>query len=78
VYPESQLRITLAIYTATRGLEFLYNALEEKGWFANRPWWFGSWLLMPVSCAQLFHAFVFDREAVPKVCLIEITRGLGS
>ena len=30
---------------------------------------FGSWLLMPVSCAQLFHAFVFDRENTPKVCL---------
>ena len=67
VYPESQLRITAAIYTATRGLEFVYNALEEKGWFKDRPWWFGSWLLMPVSCAQLFHAFVFDRETEPKV-----------
>ncbi|KAL2012718.1 hypothetical protein VTN00DRAFT_243 [Thermoascus crustaceus] len=66
VYPESELRITLAIYFATKSLDFLYNVLDEKGWFDKRSWWFGSWLLMPVSCAQLFHAFVFDRETTPK------------
>ncbi|PGH21403.1 hypothetical protein AJ80_03320 [Polytolypa hystricis UAMH7299] len=65
-YPQSQLRLTVAIYMSTRSLEFLYNALEQKGWFKNRPWWFGSWLLMPVSFAQLFHAFIFDRETGPK------------
>ncbi|PWY74605.1 hypothetical protein BO94DRAFT_231439 [Aspergillus sclerotioniger CBS 115572] len=66
ICPQNQLRLTAAIYTATRSLEFLFNALEEKGWFKNRPQWFGSWLLMPVACAQLFHAFVFDRETTPK------------
>ncbi|PYH77878.1 hypothetical protein BO82DRAFT_357831 [Aspergillus uvarum CBS 121591] len=65
ICPRSQFRIIAAIYSATRGLEFLFNALDEKGWFDNRPAWFGSWLLMPVSCAQLFHSFIFDREAVP-------------
>jgi hypothetical protein len=58
--------VTLAIYTATRGLEAVYNVMDEKGCLKNKPWWFGSWLLMPVSLAQLFHAFVFDREAMPK------------
>ena len=67
IAPQSQLRMTGAIYTGTRSLEFLYNVLDQKGWFENRPWWFGSWLLMPVSLAQLFHAFVFDRETTPKV-----------
>lgn len=66
---QNQLRMTVAIYTATRGLEAAYNVMDEKGWFENRPWWFGSWLLMPASLAQLFHAFVFDREATPKVCV---------
>ncbi|KAK2867806.1 hypothetical protein FQN49_003459 [Arthroderma sp. PD_2] len=64
-YPQSQIRLTLAIYTSTRSLEVLYNTLVEKGWFAFRPWGFGSWLLMPLSMAQLFHAFIFDREATP-------------
>lgn len=67
ICPRSQFRIIAAIYSATRGLEFLFNALDEKGWFDNRPAWFGSWLLMPIACAQLFHSFIFDREAVPSV-----------
>ncbi|KUL87163.1 hypothetical protein ZTR_05655 [Talaromyces verruculosus] len=66
VCPQSKLRVTIAIYMATRSLEFLYNALNIKGYLKYKPWWFGSWLLMPVSCAQLFHAFVFDRETMPK------------
>ncbi|KAK2808539.1 hypothetical protein FQN50_004570 [Emmonsiellopsis sp. PD_5] len=65
-FPASQLRLTAAIYMSTRSLEFLFNELESRGWFKNRPWWFGSWLLMPVSLGQLFHAFIFDREAEPK------------
>lgn len=67
ITPQEQLRLTAAIYWSTRSLEFLYNVMDEKGWLDKRPWWFGSWLLMPVSCAQLFHAFVFDRETTPKV-----------
>lgn len=66
ICPQTGLRITLAIYTATRSLEFLYNVLDKKGWLEKKPRWFGSWLLMPVSCAQLFHAFLFDRETTPK------------
>ncbi|PKY02817.1 hypothetical protein P168DRAFT_256521 [Aspergillus campestris IBT 28561] len=65
IAPQEQLRLTLAIYTGTRSLEFLFNVGDEKGYLDNRPWWFGSWLLMPLSCAQLFHAFVFDRETTP-------------
>ena len=67
VYPGDQLRITIAIDVATRSLEFAYNALEEDGWFKNKPWWWGSWMLMPLACGQLLHAFVFDRECFPKV-----------
>lgn len=67
ICPQTKLRVTVAIYMATRSLEFLYNALNIKGYLKNKPWWFGSWLLMPISCAQLFHAFVFDRETMPKV-----------
>lgn len=66
VYPGDQLRITIAIYVATRSVEFAYKALEEDGWFAGKPWWWGSWLLMPVATGQLLHAFVFDRDCFPK------------
>ncbi|KAF7443828.1 hypothetical protein A1F94_009922 [Pyrenophora tritici-repentis] len=65
VYPGDQLRVTIAIYIMTRALEFLYNYLEELGYFKNSPNWFGSWLIMPVACGQLLHAFVFDRDCFP-------------
>ncbi|KAF2244019.1 hypothetical protein BU26DRAFT_463935 [Trematosphaeria pertusa] len=65
VCPGDQLRITIAIYVFTRALEFCYNYLEEQGYFRNRPSWFGSWMLMPVACGQLLHAFVFDRDCFP-------------
>lgn len=65
VYPGDQLRITMAIYIFTRALEFCYNYLEELGYFKNRPAWFGSWMIMPVACGQLLHAFVFDRDCFP-------------
>ncbi|KAJ5501263.1 Enolase C-terminal [Penicillium expansum] len=65
ICPQDQLRLTAAIYTGTRSLEFFFNVLDSEGWLDKRPWWFGSWLLMPISFAQLFHAFVFDRETTP-------------
>ena len=68
ICPQDQIRLTATIYTITRSMEFLYNVMDLKGWLNERPWWFGSWLLMPVSCAQLFHAFLFDRETTPTVC----------
>ncbi|KAF2487530.1 hypothetical protein BDY17DRAFT_289152 [Neohortaea acidophila] len=73
VSPADQLRITIAIYVFTRSLEFGYNALEEGGYLwkseedggSGRPWWFGSWMIMPFACGQLLHAFVFDRSCFP-------------
>ncbi|KAJ5232570.1 hypothetical protein N7468_005526, partial [Penicillium chermesinum] len=62
-FRERNPRVSRAL---TSRLEFLFNTLDSKGWLDQRPWWFGSWLLMPVSCAQLFHAFIFDRETTPK------------
>lgn len=68
IYPADQLRITIAIYVATRAVEFTYNLLDNEGWFQNKPWWWGSWMMMPFATGQLLHAFVFDRDCFPKVC----------
>ncbi|KAF1813053.1 hypothetical protein P152DRAFT_435473 [Eremomyces bilateralis CBS 781.70] len=65
LYPAAQLRITAAIYVFSRSLEYIYNALDEEGYLANKPWWFGSWLLMPLSFGQLLHSFVFERDCMP-------------
>ncbi|KAI4110567.1 MAG: hypothetical protein LQ345_006961 [Seirophora villosa] len=66
VYPADQLRLTIAIYVSTRAAEFAYNALDNEGWFPNKPRWWGSWMLMPLATGQLLHAFVFDRDCFPK------------
>lgn len=70
VYPADQLRVTIAIYALSRAAEFAYNLAEEEGWIwakRERPWWWGSWLLFPITSGQLLHAFVFDRDCFPKV-----------
>ncbi|EME41946.1 hypothetical protein DOTSEDRAFT_74097 [Dothistroma septosporum NZE10] len=68
--PSDQLRMTVAIYIFSRSLEYSYNTLSENGYIwpkgKTRPWWFGSWLLMPFAAGQLLHAFVFDRECFPE------------
>ncbi|KAL8766244.1 MAG: hypothetical protein Q9209_006932 [Squamulea sp. 1 TL-2023] len=66
IYPVDQLRLTIAIYFATRAAEYTYNTLETEGWFRNKPWWWGSWMMMPLATGQLLHAFVFDRDCFPK------------
>lgn len=72
IYPDSGLHASAAIYLGSRTGEFLWNVAEgEGGWLSEwkRPWWVGSWLFMPLSFGQLFYGFVFEREAVPSVCL---------
>ena len=83
VYPAQQLRVSIAVYSLFRALEFGWNAAEDGGMIwgweraANgkvekkraRPWWWGSWMLQPFAFGQLFHAFVFDRDCFPKVSL---------
>ncbi|EAQ84750.1 hypothetical protein CHGG_08764 [Chaetomium globosum CBS 148.51] len=79
VYPSKQLRVTAALYTAFRALEFGWNCAEDNGmlwgWEKGvngkpdkaraRPWWWGSWMLQPFAFGQLFHALVFDRDCFP-------------
>lgn len=75
IYPAQQLRVSVAIYTMFRALEFGWNMAEDGGmvwgWEKNgkvkkeRPWWFGSWMLQPFAFGQLLDAVVFDRDCFP-------------
>ena len=74
VYPKDQLRVTIAIYALSQAAEFAYNLAEDEGWIWGkegsrweRSWWWGSWLLFPLTSGQLLHAFVFDRDCFPTV-----------
>lgn len=83
VYPSQQLRVSVAIYTMFRALEFGWNCAEENGmvwgWEKGvggrpdkkraRPAWWGSWMLQPFAFGQLLHAVVFDRDCFPAVSL---------
>ncbi|KAL0638641.1 hypothetical protein Q9L58_002367 [Maublancomyces gigas] len=65
LHPASDQRVTIAVYTFVKALEYSYNKLEDDGWLPDRPWWFGSWLLFPISSGQLFYSFVFDKDCFP-------------
>ncbi|KAL9056112.1 MAG: hypothetical protein Q9162_003175 [Coniocarpon cinnabarinum] len=66
IAPADQTRLSIAIYAASRALEFGYNALPDSGFIkSNKPKWLGSWCMMPLACAQLLYSFVFDRECFP-------------
>jgi hypothetical protein len=74
VYPGEQLRLSVAIYVLSQAAEVTYNLAEDQGWIWGKkgsawekPWWFGSWMFMPLASGQLLHAFVFDRECFPEV-----------
>lgn len=55
--------------TVTTG-EFVYNAADAEGLMKKvKPWWVGSWMFFPVACSELLYAFVFQRDAFPKVRL---------
>lgn len=66
IHPADSRRVTVAVYALTRALEYVYNGAELSGALKNKPWWFGSWLLFPLTTAQLLHAFVFDRDCFPE------------
>ena len=84
VYPSEQLRVSVAIYTMFRALEFGWNCAEENGMVwgwekgvngrpdrkRTRPAWWGSWMLQPLAFGQLLHAVVFDRDCFPAVSLL--------
>ncbi|KAL2128151.1 hypothetical protein VTI74DRAFT_9595 [Chaetomium olivicolor] len=79
IYPSKQLRVTVALYTVFRALEFGWNCAEDNGMVwgwekgvggkpdrkRERPAWWGSWMLQPFAFGQLFHALVFERDCFP-------------
>ncbi|KAI9673480.1 MAG: hypothetical protein M1817_002943 [Caeruleum heppii] len=66
ICPTDQFRVKVAIWALVRAAEGVFSLGDLEKWWGELPWWFGSWLVMPVSCGQLLHAFVFDRDCFPK------------
>lgn len=38
IHPATDRRVTVAVYTFVKALEFVYNLYEDLGHFQNRPW----------------------------------------
>ncbi|ETN43437.1 uncharacterized protein HMPREF1541_02596 [Cyphellophora europaea CBS 101466] len=64
IFPSDQLRLTIAIYIASRALEIGYTVLDAAGYMKRNP--FGSWVLFALAQGQLLHAYVFDRDCFPQ------------
>ncbi|KAI5799741.1 hypothetical protein FPQ18DRAFT_100344 [Pyronema domesticum] len=65
LHPATDRRVSIAVYALIKALEFLYNQYEDAGYFINRPWWFGSHLLFPLTSGQLFYSFIFSPPSLP-------------
>lgn len=65
LFPADGPRDLVAVYALVRGLELVYNYLDDSGYILalRKPKIIGSWVLFPFAYAQLFHAFFFHREA---------------
>lgn len=66
IHPADGRRTLIAVYALVRAFEVAYNGAELSGAFRKKPWWVGSWMLFPLTSAQLLHAFVFDRDCFPE------------
>lgn len=69
-FPVDGARDIIAVYTAVRSLEILYNYLDERGVFRGKPKILGSWTLYPFAFAELFHSYFFH----PDVNLSSVNR----
>ncbi|KAK6539818.1 hypothetical protein TWF694_008667 [Orbilia ellipsospora] len=68
--PSDNARLSISVYIFAKTMEYLSNALYVSG---RVPWWFGSWLLFPLSFSQLFHTFLTGGESVPYIYKKAIT-----
>ncbi|KAI1618993.1 hypothetical protein EDD37DRAFT_294221 [Exophiala viscosa] len=67
IYPATQLRIAIGIYTAAHALELGWTSIAHLETIRKyKPSWLGSWVLFALSQGQLFHAFIFDRDCFPE------------
>lgn len=63
--PTGELRPYIALYTASKALEYLYNYFDDHGYLKNKPRVMGSWMLFPIAFSQLFHTFIFHPDCTP-------------
>ena len=58
-------RIMISVYMLSKSLQFTYNALRQNRIIPRMPWWLGSWLLFPISSAQLIYSYLLHPDTFP-------------
>ncbi|CAG8590009.1 14959_t:CDS:2 [Funneliformis mosseae] len=58
-------RIMISVYILSKSLQFTYNALRQNRIIPKMPWWWGSWLLFPISSSQLISAYLLHPDIFP-------------
>ncbi|CAI2181267.1 1751_t:CDS:2, partial [Funneliformis geosporum] len=58
-------RIMIAVYILSKSLQFTYHALRQNRIIPKMPWWWGSWLLFPISSSQLISAYLLHPDIFP-------------
>lgn len=55
----------VALYVATKAVEYAYNWLDDEGFLEFKPRILGAWALFPFAFSQLFYTYVFHRATCP-------------
>ena len=58
-------RIFISVYMLSKSLQFTYYTLRKNGIIPKMPWWWGSWLLFPISSAQLIYSYLLHPDTFP-------------
>ncbi|CAG8675361.1 7464_t:CDS:2 [Dentiscutata erythropus] len=46
-------------------LQTVYYTLRQNGFIPIMPWWWGSWMIFPISSAQLIYAYLVHPDTFP-------------
>ncbi|CAG8735854.1 11239_t:CDS:2, partial [Dentiscutata heterogama] len=58
-------RIFIATSILCKSLQTVYYTLRQNGFIPIMPWWWGSWMLFPISSAQLIYAYLVHPDIFP-------------
>ncbi|CAG8703777.1 3545_t:CDS:2, partial [Scutellospora calospora] len=58
-------RTFIATTILCKSLQTVYHALRENGYIPIMPWWWGSWLIFPISSAQLIYSYLIHPDIFP-------------
>ncbi|KAG9295018.1 hypothetical protein G9A89_017812 [Geosiphon pyriformis] len=59
-------RVSLSTYLLIKSLQFAYQSMRENRLIPQMPRWCGSWMLFPITSAQLIYAHLVNPDTFPE------------